>query len=259
MLLTLGDSFTVKRYEQDYPWPEQLANLMNLELLNVSMEGGGNDYMFRNFYEIVNTKNISHVVLALSNWDRLEIGITNSLNYIGNISKPKILKPKIVNDYEEKYLLKELFYDFYDIRYYYDKTLSQILSFQQLCKLLDIKFKIIQLIQPFHKTSIDYKSDSVELLKQHVNKCNMIDKIDGSNVVGYNYTFENISHTDIDDKNLLCLFQHKNKQIQKFVLGYHDLDLFYNNNYKNYKLFDFHPTHYGHKVIAKEVYESFNT
>lgn len=259
MLLTLGDSFTVKRYEKDYPWPEQLANLMNIELLNISMEGGGNDYMFRNFYEIVITKKISHVVLALSNWDRLEIGTANSSNYIGNISKPKILKPKIVDDYEEKYLLKELFYDFYDIRYYYDKTLAQILSFQQLCKLLDIKFKIVQLIQPFHPTSINYKSNSVEFLKQHINKCSMIDKVNSSHVVGYNYTFENISHTDIDYKNLLCLFENKNKQLQKYVLGYHDLDLFYNNNYKNYKLFDFHPTHYGHKVIAEEVYESFNS
>lgn len=258
MLLTLGDSFTVKRYQEDHPWPEQLSELLNLTLLNISVEGGGNDYMFRNFYEIVSCEKISHVVLALSNWDRLELGIVNSKNYVDNKSKPKILKPKIVEDYEEQYLLKEFFYDYYDIRYYYDKTLSQILSFQHICNHLKIKFKILQLIQPFHKTSIDYKDDTVDNLKKHISNCKMIERLDQHHVVGYQYSSDNI--LQLGSKELLLhKFQNKNKELLKYVLGFHDLNLFYNNNYKNYKLFDFHPTHYGHSIIAEKVYESFNS
>lgn len=258
MLLVLGDSFSVKRYKQDFPWPEQLSKKLNLDLINLSMEGGGNDYMFRNFYEIVSTEKITHVVLALSNWDRLEIGIVDSSTYKNNKSKPKILKPKIVNNMEEKFLLKELLYDFYDVRYYYDKTLSQIISFQHICKYLNLKFRIAQLIQPFNKVSLNFQSLNVEIIQKHVNNCKMLPLIDQNSLISYELSFENIFQIKENDY-LLYKFQKSNKQILDYVLGYHDLDLFYNNNYKNYKLFDFHPNHYGHSVIAEEVYESFNT
>ena len=44
MILTLGDSFTVKRFKGDKPWPEHLAETLGKELMNISHEGETNHY-----------------------------------------------------------------------------------------------------------------------------------------------------------------------------------------------------------------------
>ena len=69
MLLTVGDSFTAKRWDDDRPWPEILSFNMGMPLLNLAREGMSNEFIFRNFvYGISLNPDITHVVIGLSNW-----------------------------------------------------------------------------------------------------------------------------------------------------------------------------------------------
>ena len=150
MILTLGDSFTVKRFKGDKPWPEHLAETLGKELMNISHEGETNHYIFRNAIWALNKENISMIVLALSNWDRFEVPYDNyGKEKLGLYEKTKNYKPLPILDDD--------FYSFYkkhhNIPFYIDSTASYLLSIQEICSFRNIPLVIIQPVAPFHPNS----------------------------------------------------------------------------------------------------------
>ena len=157
MLLTVGDSFTVKRFPDDIPWPEMLSKEMNLNLVNRSHEGMSNQYIFRNFVqEIVTNPNITHCVIGLSNWNRLEVGVnegvqydhvsTNTKTLISHSPDPELEASKKINPDLEAEQIYKLYFNY---KYYLDATLTFIKIMIDLSKLYNINLVITQLVKPF--------------------------------------------------------------------------------------------------------------
>ena len=269
-LLALGDSFTAYRYDGDNPWGCQLAKMLDVEHKIVAHEGAGNMYMYKNAFRYLHTMNdISHVVLALSNWDRLEIGPGLGLKgkYKNTESRCKNMKPKVIDvnwDSTDNFS-KKMYYDYYDPNYYYDVNIAHLIAIQSLCKSKNIKLKITQLIEPFHPSFIasmiyyKQKTDGFivkQMLYDHIEKCDMLPML--LDTCGYTFTPENISRIECNKNDLQYHFTGKNSN-NKNVMGFHDTHIYHSRDYDNYKTFDFHPTNEGHKLIADKIYECFNT
>ena len=137
MLLTLGDSFTTKRFPEDKPWPEHLAEMWNMKLMNLSEEGTSNDFMFRNLVWALETEKIDCVVVALSNWDRMEFGkIDYGSDFVGLGYPVLAVKPKILtedpNNLKPKNELHKKVLKEFSVPYFIDRTSSYILAIQNL-------------------------------------------------------------------------------------------------------------------------------
>jgi len=260
LLLALGDSFTAVRYEGDKPWALQLAGMLNCDLRLIAKEGASNNYIFKNFYKAIHLEKFTHCVVALSNWDRLEIGAHKS-GYQDTADRTKITKPKMIL---KKPKLWPLFVDAYDAKFYYDITIANILAIQSLCEYMNINLRIIQPIYPFHDSTWDLvqkvkgttKSFAQMDLISYIDTCDVFNQIDKSKVVGYDFSSINIAGKHQNPEDMLQHFVGQN--IGGNVLGFHSKQI-NDSNIDYTKEFDYHPTHKGHKLIAEAVYESFNS
>tara|TARA_B100000575_G_C23141146_1_gene664101 strand:- start:1621 stop:2418 length:798 start_codon:yes stop_codon:yes gene_type:complete len=264
MLLTVGDSFTTKRYPNDIPWPEVLSKKLNLELVNISCEGVGNDYIFKNFVEAVNTKPITKVVIQLSSWDRLEIGVKVKNNK-DDMSNPyelsqyaKIMKPHMFKEYPEE--IAEFFSHFYKAEYFYKHTICLISAIQDICKAKNVDYGIMQLLKPLFfnyresNKSYEFSVKGMRVLQQYIQSCELLPKIDQSKIIFKKLTPDRICS--------LCKegFNFQDTIPNGLLLGYHNEDIFIaNHKYSDYRCFDLHPNIEGHEWLAKNIYEYFNS
>ena len=247
MILTLGDSFTVKRFDNDKPWPEHLAESLGKELMNISNEGETNHYIFRNAIWALNKENISMIVLALSNWDRFEVPYDNyGKEKLGLYEKTKNYKPLSLPDDDFSSFYKK----HYNIPYYIDSTASYLLSIQEICSYRNIPLVIIQPVAPFHPNS---EKEINDYRKKY-----------------YDDYIDNKSNLKYINKNLLCECSFDSKSLihadrsnqlwSKFtrlypenVMGKHDKmgDEFIDK-------WDGHPNQNGHKMIANYIINHLN-
>lgn len=266
MIVTVGDSFTVKRFEGDKPWPEHLAQAMDLPLLNLSHEGESNSFMHRNLTWACEKYGgmISHVVISLTNWDRHELPYKR---YEGMGSKTKTFKPKAIKHHKQDTDPFALAYlKYYNLRYYIDQTAMFLIHAQQLQAKHGFDMIIMQPIVPFHWGSWNKESQNVletgasyELQSQqwqtsknvhYIDNESLLQYVDRSFVMGYDMTGENIIFETNSKNDMWYNFTRKNSHN---CMGFHDKmgDEFMS-------LWDGHPNQRGHKLIARKVLERFD-
>ena len=267
MLLTLGDSFTVKRYDGDKPWSEQLAEKLGMELLNVSHEGESNSYMFRNAIWALTTQDVELCVISLTNWDRFELPYSDyGLKGSGMYDRTKTFKPK--NCWDEDNPYSKLYIAYYSMLYYVDTTSSYIIAIDNLCKAKGIPLIFTQPLLPFNVRIKAVKTGELDFLFSK----NM-------NAMGEDY-IENISLFRHVDKSLFCMFKPTAQTIlfgkedglsektydnmfsfftrnhPEYVMGYHNKYI-YKGGQAFRKSWDGHPNLKGHQMISDIVYDHY--
>ena len=252
MLLTVGDSFTVKRWETDIPWPEILGFKMDLPVVNRSAEGMSNLYIFRNFiYELTINPDITHCVVALSNWDRLEVGVKsgtpNEYSDVWNPTKTVKLGHGINKYGEEVY---DAYLHYYDIKYYIDCTIGWISAIIDLCKLYGVKLIITQLVKPLGESDQFKNRNIAGLLESH----KLFNAIDKSYIHGFKLEPERIAMTHDRDS---IWWKFCGKYIKEFGENDYCIGLHSNQGSRYTKRFDLHPNFKGHNMIAEEMYNAF--
>ena len=149
MLLTLGDSFSDTRYEGDKPWPEHLAEKMDLLLLNISHSGESNSFMHRNLIWACEKHKgeFTHVVISLTNWNRYELPFTD---YEGLGCKTKTFKPSGVLDVgTDDPFWQHVYLKYYNEKFYIDEAAALMITAQNLKELYGFDLAFIQPILPF--------------------------------------------------------------------------------------------------------------
>lgn len=239
MILTLGDSFTVKRFKGDKPWPEHLAETLGKELMNISHEGETNHYIFRNAIWALNQENnISLVVLSLSNWDRLEVPYNNyGENKIGLYEQTKNYKPKILKNDTWSNLYKK----HYSLPYYVDCTSSYILSIQEICNFRNIPLVIIQPVVPFHPSSEKYFRGNYD---EYVDEKSNLKYINKNILCQCNFNSQTLIYAEKTGQ----LWTKFTRFYPENVMGNHDKmgDEFVDK-------WDGHPNQKGHKMISNYI------
>jgi len=277
LLLTLGDSYTVNRFPGDKPWPEHLAEMWDMKLLNLSEEGMSNDFMFRNCVWALEEEKIDRVVVALSNWDRMEFGqIDYGSDFVGLGYPVQCTKPKVRNSNHQikpkNGLHKKILSEF-SVPYFVDRTASYILAMQKLCKAKQINLLFCQPISPFTQQILDYAyidmfissdDDNMRLMRSMSNHIKYIDNHSLLNHVDKSQLMFDCSGLMLfkkmkSDEQMWSWFQHKSlKQlINPYTLGFHEHELYHmqvvgqENYYKDN--YDQHPNQRGHKRIAETI------
>ena len=253
MLLTVGDSFTAKRWETDIPWPEILGFNMDLPVVNRSAEGMSNLYIFRNFiYELTINPDITHCVVALSNWDRLEVGVKGGLSnkYSDVWSPTKTVKMGYdVNKYNKE--VYDAYSQYYNIKYYIDCTVGWISAIIDLCKLYDVKLIITQLVKPLGMSD-QFKNGYISgFLESH----KLFNSIDKSYIHGFKLEPDRIA-MDHDKDSIwwpFCSKYIKEHGTSDYCMGLHE-----NQGSRYTRAFDLHPSFKGHTMIAEEMHNAFN-
>ena len=247
MLLTIGDSFTVKRFPEDIPWPEMLSKEMNLNLVNRSYEGMSNQYIYRNFVqEVVTNSHITHCVVGLSNWNRLEVGVDKGVQYNHVSSKTKTL----IN-HNPDLEVEKVYKSYFNYKYYLDATLTFIKIMSDLSRKYNINLIITQLVKPFPfgEYTVE-KEEALTYLKNH----QFLKTIDTNYIKCFDFNCENLLCITINKKDLW--YKWTNNYIKKHgnrqCMGFHDK---VGERFK--KEFDLHPSYYGHEIITKHLLECF--
>jgi hypothetical protein len=283
LLLTLGDSFTTKRFPEDKPWPEHLAEMWNMKLMNLSEEGTSNDFMFRNLVWALETEKIDCVVVALSNWDRMEFGkIDYGSDFVGLGYPVLAVKPKILtedpNNLKPKNELHKKVLKEFSVPYFIDRTSSYILAIQNLCKAKQINLIFIQPISPFTKQVLDWAyidefvssdDDNVRMMRSLANHVDYIDNYSLLKHVDKTQLMFNTSglmffKKENSDDQMWSWFNLRKNVTNPLNLGFHDYELYNTDIPKGFykDVYDQHPNQAGHKRIAetinnyyKEIYE----
>lgn len=286
MLLTLGDSFTVKRFDEDIPWPEMLADMLNKELLNVSAEGVSNHWMFRNMvWALQEHSDISLIVVSLTNWDRVEFPYENyATKEIGFGHITKSIKPKQVLT-DEPHPINEAYANYYSTLYFIDTTASYILAMSELAEKRNIPIIFIQPLIPFNnlaaskKVKIDslpnnFKTEFTEQEEKYIESFSLIQSVNKKLFTKFNLTLRSILYMDVDDpknpkSSLRNLDDNKKKYdyrnlyhyfltwYPEYQMGYHARKI-YKGGQKHKDVWDAHPNKKGHKMIAKTVLDHYN-
>lgn len=222
MLLTLGCSFTVKRWQKDKPWPHHVANYLGMDLLNISQEGESNSYMYRNALWALNEPEykdkIELVVVGLSNWDRVEFPNWSyaedalaiemryenepmSLGRNGLFCKTKVFKPNsciesytfpkkydhIGSSVGSLYLedLDRLYLQHYNVKFYLDENAAHMLALTEICKARGIPIIFTQALLPFHKCLNPGDEDILNIKINDNGLFRTVDDISVKNVIDY--------------------------------------------------------------------------
>ena len=250
MLLTVGDSFTAKRWDNDRPWPEILGFKMDLPVVNRSAEGMSNLYIFRNFiYELTINPDITHCVVALSNWDRLEVGVKPEYSDVWDPTKTVKLCYSVNKYGEEVY---DAYLQYYDIKYYIDCTIGWISAIIDLCKLRNVKLAITQLVKPLGMSDQFKNRNIASFLESH----KLFNAIDKSYIHGFKLEPERIAMTQHDRDSIwwpFCGKYVKEFGTNNYCMGFHS-----NHGSRYTNSFDLHPNFKGHSMIAEEMYNAFN-
>lgn len=284
MILTLGDSFTVKRYDGDKPWPKWLAQWLKKRLLNLSHEGVSNQWMFRNMvWALEEYPEIELVVVALSNWDRWELPYAdyanNKLNFgCGLGEKTKSIKPKQVVS-EPSNVFNKTYGDHYNTLYFVDQTAAFMLTMTNLCKAKDIPIIFTQPIVPFNNfrakevaTGVyDFKTDYTDQEEMYVDDFSLLTEINPKQLACMDLSSNSVLYWGLPDggenhKRFLRDNEDfkKNNLFQYFIdadpshqMGYHS-EWIYKGGDKYRKEWDAHPNQKGHKMIAKTILDHYN-
>lgn len=281
MLLTLGDSFTVKRFEGDKPWPEMLSEMMSKELINISCEGVSNQWMFRNLIWALNEYNdISAIVVSLTNWDRLEVPYNNYAHQREGLGeKTKSLKPKQILE-DPKNPWSTTYAEHYSVMYYVDATASYILAMSELARIKNIPIIFIQALLPFNNFSVkelatgvwNFKTEFTPHEENYVESMSLINQVNKNLFTKFEISSKSILYWDIDDQENPKRWFKKRKHIkdyknlfhyfitwdETYQMGYHAHDV-YKGGTKFKTEWDAHPNRKGHKLIAKTVLDHYNS
>ena len=262
MLLTVGDSFTVKRFPSDIPWPEMLSKEMNLDLINRSHEGTSNQYIFRNFVqEIVTNPNITHCVIALSNWNRLEVGINKGVQYDHVSTNTKTLishSPDSELDASGRHNpdleIEKIYKSYFNYKYYLDATLTFIKVMSNLSDRYNINLVITQLVKPFPFGALGKRTAEKEEALSYLQGHQFLKTIDTNYIKCFDFNYENLLCIIINEKDLWYKWtgHYVKKHGDKHCMGYHDQ---MGDRFKSE--FDLHPSYYGHEIITKSLLGCF--
>lgn len=267
MLLTVGDSFTVKRYDGDYPWGYQLADKLGMKHLNVAHEGESNSYIFRNtIWAITENPEISIVVLALTNWDRFELPYEDyGMALPGIDERTKTFKPKnAVNEFRHNDICKQ-YLTYYNPLFYVDATASYLISIDQMCKQRNIKLIVIQPLVPFNINIEELKSkegDFHHILtkaisphgEQYIKNFSLFQYVNKEIFLGFDPTPKVILYAR-DESVGKQLFHNFHRRHPENVMGFHNKYI-YKDSYRFRNQWDGHPDIQGHELIANMVYKS---
>lgn len=275
MLLTVGDSFTVKRYEGDKPWGYCLAEMLGKRHFNVAQEGMSNYYIFRNTIWALNAyPEIDMVVLALTNWDRWELPRSNygtEPNVSGIGVRTKTFKPK--HSYEDATKVKldgklvdgfaQLYLEYYNNLFYVDQTAAQILAIHEICKSRGIPLIVTQPLLPFNMRIQKITNGKMDFLYMETNNKIGLEYIKETSLL--NYVDKEVWHELTPTPKMIMFgqdFEVKEQQMfNRFTrrnpencLGYHNKKIF--KDRKDFsKIWDGHPSLHGHMVMAESIYE----
>jgi hypothetical protein len=254
MLLTLGDSFSDTRYVGDKPWPEHLAEKMDLLLLNISHSGESNSFMHRNLIWACEKHKgeFTHVVISLTNWNRYELPLRD---YHGLGCKTKTFKPSGVLDVgTDDPFWKHVYTKYYNEKFYIDEAAALMITAQNLKELYGFDLAFMQPILPFkerdkYKPSPLYRAQSVY---NYIEKESMLKYVDRELFIEYELSADNILNPGYtEDPQLWEQFTMLNSQN---CMGYHDLC----TDKRYMDVFDAHPNQRGHKLICDKIFKRFN-
>ena len=250
MLLTVGDSFTAKRWDNDRPWPEILSFNMGMPLLNLAREGMSNEFIFRNFvYGISLNPDITHVVIGLSNWDRLELGAKSKYNEWNSATKTM----KKSSKHSEKLL--DMYNAYFSSKYYIDCTIGRIRAIIDLCENKGVELIITQLVKPLWLFDKEAEETEQREIKDYLENHELLKTIDKKYIHGFSLDPKDLS-VKFDRNTIWWKFTSKHaKELgrSEYCMGFHpNMGSRYDN------LFDLHPNFKGHSMIAKEMYNGLN-
>ena len=227
ILLVSGCSFTTSNYISmqhpnmncDWPkWPELLAKMMDLEIVNLAHSGSGQEYIFTSIYDYIyknGTDHIGYVIAAWSQAKRRDYSITKYNHTMWNA---------------EHFDLKG------DLFYSIKKTLMYQGMFETLMKQKELRFKHFQMIEAF--------KDNFENLPSHTKHATYVDcvklwyksplrkAISEQHFIGW----PGIEPTGYDLQSKLT----NNKTIKSLQIS----------------LEDSHPSAKGHETYAKYIYKN---
>jgi hypothetical protein len=286
MLLTLGDSFTVKRYDGDVPWPEVLSEMLGKELLNISAEGVSNHWMFRNMvWALQERPDISLVVVSLTNWDRVEFPYDDyAKKDIGFGHITKSIKPKQVLT-DEPHPINRTYASYYSTLYFIDTTASYILAMSELAEKRNIPIIFIQPLVPFNNLSAskkvkfdaiphNFKTNFTKEEEKYIENFSLIQSVNKNLFTKFDLTLKSILYMNVDNpqnhkgslrsldnnergQDYESLYHYFITWHPEYQMGYHARDI-YKGGQKHKDVWDAHPNKKGHKMVAKIVFDHYN-
>ena len=266
MLLTVGDSFTVKRYDGDYPWSYQLADKLKMKHLNIAQEGESNSYIFRNtIWALTENPDISIVVLSLTNWDRFELPYDDyGMNKSGIDERTKTFKPRDAHAEIRTNNVSKTYMMYYNSLFYVDQTASYLIAINQLCKSKNVELIVTQPLLPFNvRIDAVVKGDLDFLLKKtmsphginYIKNFSLFQHVDKDIFCGFDPTPRMILFGEEKDNPNKPLFDNFTRNFPENCMGYHNKYL-YKGGYESRKKWDGHPNIKGHKIISELIYEN---
>lgn len=274
MLLTVGDSFTVKRYEGDKPWGYCLAEMLGKRHFNVAQEGMSNYYIFRNTIWALNAyPEIDMVILALTNWDRWELPRSNyglHPNVSGIGVRTKTFKPK--HSFEDAMRIKKgkpgegpagTYLDYYNNLFYIDQTAAQVLAIYEICKSRNIPLVVTQPLLPFNMRIHHVKNGALDYLysatndekgQRYVLETSLLRLVPKEIWHEFTPTPKIIMFGMDDEVTEQQMFDRFTRNHPENVLGFHNHKIF-KDTHDFTKTWDGHPSLHGHMVMAQSLYE----
>ena len=235
ILLASGCSWTDTNYNSsqhpgeifDFPkWPELLAKKLGMKALNVGLCGAGFEYIYQSLIQNINTKDIG---LVIAGWTK-----ASRRDYRNSGYRVKRVGNKTTTYYQK---WGNMQWDTHgDNRYFIDRMMMYIYSFQQVCKSLGIKYKQVQMIGS-HETATSYPNYETwpvaigkvlgrEEHYEYMTKNPLYNKIDEEHFIGWPGTkllggISMKSMLDSEDDNFISkLDRHPNKKGQEKIADY---------------------------------------
>lgn len=254
--IAIGCSFTEDIYPGDVtPWPSQLSNKLNGEVINYGVRGSGLNYAARTLYETYYRYKPKGYFIQLSQWDRKEIGKFKQSHSKWPL-KTKHIRPKENDDISQYIKFNQGLSDVWllDPEWVINQAAYNLLSMIHFCKLNNLELYVHQLMWPLHaeQGQLDicehyYQKSLWPIITNWIEDDQYIfcDKLEY-----YPYS-RNVNTEDVSEKIMLCKFTRYNST---HTLGFHNLPGS-NGTYKN--VYDCHPNEKGHQMIANMFYEKW--
>lgn len=152
-LTTAGCSFTagVGLDSTELPWPNLLANKLNLRLTNLAHPGAGNQYIINQVLSQGPDFN-SLYIICWSSWSRFD--------FANNQGKVLHINPNWVNRNE---LARIIYTDYYNPTYLYKKFLLNVILLQNWFKFNNLQYIMFDAMDNVHPQT-DYK-DCVDMMR----------------------------------------------------------------------------------------------
>ena len=131
-------------------WSGQLSKLLNLDCINLAMNGVGNDFIINSLIDyFIKNKNLrdkSLVIIGLTSYSRIEFLRKHSEEvFYTNLSS-----------WKEKEFIKNFFEERFNERFYYLKFLRKIILLQSLLKNWNVSYIMFEALDNGHQS---FKND----------------------------------------------------------------------------------------------------